>query len=232
MHLMYHYGFRIGELLGATTEDVQVVRRDGCAVPVLILRNRISDRRYQHAKNLPHPLTPAEYGTREYNDASSEVVLTKDTYRRLTAYANAAHEAAMSSHPVNYDGGKADIVARRDAPEANHYIFLNRYGRVLSADTWGERLRGYFSDAGLHVDVGVRQSNLSHRFRHGFAMYHAHFSDNPKGIMELKDMMRHRSASSTMVYFNPTLQDQLEAKSRYQEDMYSALGEFGDGVIS
>ena len=54
----------------------------------------------------------------------------------------------MEKYPDNYEKGAADIVSVLDAPESNHYVFLNRYGRVLNDQTWNAHLKNYFSEAG------------------------------------------------------------------------------------
>lgn len=56
MHMMFRYGMRLGECLGLTEEDFVTYRIKGKDVPTLIVRNRVSDRPWQHAKNKIIPL--------------------------------------------------------------------------------------------------------------------------------------------------------------------------------
>ena len=65
MRLMYCYGLRLGEVLGLTTEDLHETHRDNVLVPTLILRNRLSDKDYQYAKNLGHVDKPETYRSKE-----------------------------------------------------------------------------------------------------------------------------------------------------------------------
>ena len=104
-------------------------------------------------------------------------------------------------------------------------MFLNQYGRCLSAQTFNYHLKEYYREAGIPLDYGIKKDNLSHRLRHGFAMFHAHFSKKPVTELALKDMMRHKSISSTMVYYNPTDADKLEMEKEFQSELYQMIPE-------
>lgn len=49
LHLMYGYGLRLGECLGLTMEDITETHENGKLVPVLYIRNRMSDAKYQYS---------------------------------------------------------------------------------------------------------------------------------------------------------------------------------------
>lgn len=230
MHLMYGYGLRIGEVLSLTLEDLVEKKVGGSLAPVLVIRNRLSDRSFQHAKGRGHVLAEAGYASGAYRDSWQEIVLDYNMYDKLVDYVNSTHERAMAKYPDNYASGKADVVSQRDAPETNHYVFLNRYGRVLSGQTWGNSLKRYFAQAGIQRDWEPRRDNLSHRFRHGFAMFHAHFSPNPVSAIKLREWMRHKLLSSTMVYFNLSLEDEARLKDSFQSDLYSMIPELEGGL--
>ena len=225
LHLMYGYGLRLGECLGLTTEDIQEIHKDGKLVPILILRNRLSDTKFQYAKNLMHVQSAAQYMSHDYRISCSEIVITYELYEELISYIESAHADAMEKYPKNYTAGAADIVSLKDRPEHNHYVFLGKYGRILSDQAWNTRLKSYFSEAGIQVDHHVKEKNLSHRFRHGFAMFHARFSEHPVDALVLSRMMRHRSILSTMAYYNPTPEDELKTKTEFQEELYSLIPE-------
>ena len=225
LHLMYGYGFRLGECLGLTTEDITEIHDNGKLVPVLLIRNRMSDAKYQYAKNLLHVTSRDQYASRDYQLSRWRVIITYELYEELLDYIEHSHSDAMEMYPANYEKGKADIVSVRDAPETNHYVFLNRYGRILNDQTWNAHLKKYFFEAGIPVDHDVREKNLSHRFRQGFAMFHARFSDHPVMALELSRMMRHKSILSTMVYYNPTFEDELKTKIEFQEELYTLIPE-------
>lgn len=230
LHLMYGYGLRLGECLGLTMEDITEIYDNGKLVPVLLIRNRMSDAKYQYAKNLLHVSSRNQYKSRDYQLSRWRIIITYELYEELLDYIERVHSAAMEKYPSNYDKGAADIVSVREAPEKNHYVFLNRYGRVLSDQTWNAHLKSYFSEAGIPIDHDVREKNLSHRFRHGFAMFHARFSDHPVAALELSRMMRHKSILSTMVYYNPTFEDELKTKTEFQNELYALIPELKEPI--
>lgn len=226
MHLQYGYGLRLGEVLGLTTEDIIERYDNGNYIPTLVLRNRCSDADFQSAKTLGHPKTPDQYKKdSQLRKSKWEIQITYDLYEELLNFINDSHEYYMKKYPKNYEEGVADIVSYRDAPETNHYVFLNRYGRILSDQTWNNRLKYFFKKAGIPLDYGVKEDNLSHRFRHGFAMFHAHYSENKVDVLALQKMMRHKSVSSTMQYYNPTPEDILKMQTEFQEELYKLIPE-------
>lgn len=230
MHLMYGYGLRLGEVLGLTLEDLQEVKVKTQLMPVLILRNRLSDQKYQNSKGLPHIIDRKQYLSKDYQATSVKISITYYIYEKLVEYVNSAHSIASEKHPANYSRGAADIVSVTNIPEYNHYIFLNRYGNTLSDQTWNNSLKKYFKDANIQLDFDVRSNNLSHRFRHGFAMFHARFSEHPADLLSLQKMMRHKSISSTMVYFNPTPEEEYKIKMEFQTELYNLIPELKEGL--
>ena len=128
--------------------------------------------------------------------------------------------------PQNYQTCIADIVdpesfKKKGLPD-NRYIFVNHLGKRLSAQLWGQRLKKYFLQAGIAIDTERKENNLSHRFRHGFAMMHARYMDPPVPLHELQKMMRHRSVSSTLIYFTSTLEDEYDYKTKLQNKFYDS----------
>ena len=80
----------------------------------------------------------------------------------------------------------------------------------MSQNLWNKRLRRIMTDAGVHVDVGHRRTNLNHRFRHGYAMYivyEAKRKGMPLDEFQIKTLMRHRTIDSTQAYQRPTEHD-------------------------
>lgn len=231
LHLMYGYGLRIGEVLGLTIEDVTEVINDGNYIPVLILRNRLSDKKYQYAKNLPHVTNIKQYHSNDYIKSKQKIIITENLYEEILEYIEETHLKAMEKYSKNYNQTFADIVSYRDKLEENHYIFLNRYGRILSDQVWNKKLKKYFMEANIPIDIGVRENNLSHRFRHGFAMFHARFSEHPVDVLSLQRMMRHKKISSTMIYYNLTEEDELQIKTEFQNELYSLIPELQKGWL-
>lgn len=231
MHLMYVYGLRLGEALGLCFEDLKEVKRDGELVPVLLIRNRKSDRKFQFAKGKTHVTKTKQYKLKEYHADTDEIIITYDIYEQLIEFVEETHALLMEKYPDNYVVGTADIVSRRNKPESNHYIFLNRYGKILSDQTWNNNLKRYFRNTNIPLDFDTRKNNLSHRFRHGFAMYHAHFRKGEKArLLELQKLMRHKSITSTQIYYNPTPEEEMKIKTGFQTELYNMIPELKEGI--
>lgn len=229
MRLMYCYGLRLGEVLGLTTEDLKESHRDNTLVPIIVIRNRISDKDFQFAKNLCHVDKPETYRSKLYSRSKYEIVIDYPLYELICDYITEVHTGVMENHPDRYAAGEADIVSWRDAPESNHYIFLSNKGSVLSGQTWGNYLKKYFEECDIPIDRDCRGTNLSHRFRHGFAMLHAHYRKDPVNALELQKMMRHASLSSTMRYYNPTLEEEFKIKEEFTEELFELIPSLKEG---
>lgn len=235
MRLGYGYGLRLGEILGLTLEDVTEVSIGGQITPVLFIRNRLSDKDFQFGKNLMHPTDIRQYRSQDYTQARHRIIISDDMYELILNYIETAHSQMMQERPANYNQTIADIVSRHCELEENHYVFLNRYVKVLSDQTWGNNLKKYFEEADIPIDRDTKEGNLSHRFRHGFAMYHAHFSDHPWTALKLQHAMRHRSIRSTMIYYNLTEEDERREKESMQKELYDTIPELkilpGEGDV-
>ena len=225
MRLGYGYGLRLGEILGLTLEDVTEVSIDNQITPVLFIRNRLSDKDFQFGKNLMHPTDIRQYKSKDYTNARHRIIISDDMYELILNYIETEHSKMMQERPANYSQTLADIVSRHCELEENHYVFLNRYGRVLSDQTWGNSLKKYFEEADIPIDRNTKEGNLSHRFRHGFAMFHAHFSEHPWTALKLQHAMRHRSIRSTLIYYNLTEEDERREKEAMQEELYDTIPE-------
>lgn len=71
---------------------------------------------------------------------------------------------------------------------------------------------------------------VSIKVEHGFAMFHARFSKHPADTLSLQKMMRHKSISSTMVYYNPTPEDEYKIKMEFQKELYDMIPELKEGL--
>ncbi len=107
--------------------------------------------------------------------------------------------------------------------EDNYYVFINSIGTPLSVSTWNNTLRKIFSEVGIPVDKAKRESNLNHRFRHGYAM----FNVQHLGVKEvqLARLLRHRGLSSVLCYYRPTISDQIKLKADYTNSLYDIVPE-------
>lgn len=231
MHLMFRYGMRLGECLGLTEEDFTFYRIKDIDVPTLIVRNRLSDAPYQNAKCKLTPREVSDYDGLPYikqwrDDDYSHYYLTEsgdfaDAFQKFMAQTRARCE---KDHEQNYKACAADVVYeptfKEKGLQRNHYIFVNRLGKRLSGQLWGLTLKKYFHEAGISIDSGRKENNLSHRFRHGFAMMHARYMDPPVPVFELQKMMHHKSIQSTLIYYNPTQEDEYELRTKLQNKFY------------
>lgn len=229
MHLMFRYGMRLGECLGLTEEDFTYYRIKNIDVPTLIIRNRLSDASYQNTKRKLTPRQKSDYEGLPYiqqwrDDDYSHYYLTEngdfvDAFKKFMSQTRQRFEKNS-----NYESCEADVVYestfKEKGLEKNHYIFVNRLGRRLSGQLWGLSLKKYYCEAGIILDKDKKENNLSHRFRHGFAMMHARFMDPPVPMAELQKMMHHKRIESTMRYYNPTEEDEYEYKTKMQNKFY------------
>lgn len=231
MHLMYGYGMRLGEVLGLTLEDICETVINSKPVPYLIIRNRLSDKPYQYAKNLMHIHYPSEYKSGTYINNSQKIYLTYHFYEDFLDFIEDSHLKARNMHPEMYQTSIADCATGKMEQNENHYVFVNRFGKPLSGQTWGNTLKRYFEEAGIPLDKNTRENNLSHRFRHGFAMFHARYSAKPVDALMLQKMMRHKTIASTLVYYNPTPEDEFKTKTEFQKELYEKIPELSKPVI-
>lgn len=225
LHFMFGYGLRIGEVLGLTAEDICELKVNEKLMPIIFLRNRLSDNKFQYAKGLPHVQRKSHYFSKEYKQSAAQITISYDFYEELEKYVNLTDMNATKKYPDNNSLRLADITSNESINERNSYVFLNRYGKPLSAQTWNKRLKSYFDVLGIEYDVGVKDIGLNHRFRHGFAMFHARFSGKHIDNMQLQKMMRHRSIMSTLVYYNPTIEDEYETKKQFLDELYTSIPE-------
>ena len=234
MYLMYCHGLRRGECLGITIEDLKTIYCDGKEIPIIVLRNRASDSDDQKAKNRIAAETTLIYNDSDYisqykKDPYSRVCLVENDefYHQLLEYVELSSENAILNHEEEYKDAIADIVEKdfgaRTGLDENHYIFLNNKGRRLTGQTWDYTLKKYFKEAGIPIVQGHREGNLSHRFRHGFAMLHAHFMQPVIPPQDLQKLMRHRSIRSTMKYYNLTPEEEVKMKEDLQKSIYESM---------
>ena len=217
---MYETGMRIGEVLGLTNEDVIPQKLDDKYHNCVYIRNRVSDKRYQLAKTTIKPASIKEYHFKKYNTINAGyqmVFITDELYELLGKYIDHAHNEARKDHAKRYQNSTiADSVCGN--PD-NFYIFIYR----LSNITWNKTLRSIYEEVGIQVDEKIRDNNLSHRFRHGFAMFQ--IQERHMDAVQLAKMLRHKSVSSVMKYYRPTISDKIRIKEEYTKDLYSLIPE-------
>ncbi len=224
VRLMYETGMRIGEVLGLTNEDVVCQKIGQKYCNCVYIRNRMTDKRYQFAKTVMKITSTKDYETQAYKqlDVGYQMVfITDELYEMIGDYIDHAHEAARKRYINRYK--KTTIADSVCGHSDNFYIFTNSYGGNLSNVSWNKLLRNIFEEVNIQVDEKIRDNNLSHRFRHGFAMFQIQYR-NVKAL-ELAEMMRHKSVSSVMKYYRPTISDKIKLKEEYTEDLYNLVPE-------
>lgn len=223
IRLMFEYGLRIGEVLGITNEDVTEKKIDGVLRPIIILRNRMSDnKKYQNCKTLLKVYKKEIYKSPNYKTQKigyDLIYITDEFYEILNDYIECTLVTEKKKGNIEYS--VADTVEKHKYAPDNHYIFLNNNGRPLSSKSWNNYLRKIYDQSGIYLDHNIRKHNLNHRFRHGFAMFQVKYRNT--NVFELKEMMRHSSVSSTMIYYSLTEDDEYAMKMEFVEDLYSLI---------
>ncbi|SCP98770.1 integrase/recombinase XerD [Anaerobium acetethylicum] len=225
VRLMYQFGLRLGEVLGLTFEDLAEIEINGKLCPVLYLRDRLSDDFFQHAKTCMHITNAKQYKSKDYQTEGvgyQQIIITYDIYELLNEYIERAHAKARAHNHSRYcKKVSADTTSTINYSEDNYYVFLNSIGTVLSAQTWNKYIKSVFVRADIPIDTGSKTTNLSHRFRHGFAMFQVQYLKTH--VLELQKLMRHKSLASTMKYYNPTEEDEYKIKNTFVNELYDLI---------
>ena len=230
--LLFEHGLRIGEVFGLTLEDVKPREtRDFQAQYRLELRNRRSDTKEQNAKSAMKVTSADTYKDPDYTRNGigyQTIIIGEDLAMELLEYINTAHDSDDKNYMERRDQfATADSVPFGNPDiRRNYYVFLNTLGRPLSENLWNKNLRVIFQEAGLTVDERVRKNNLSHRLRHGYAMYLSnvlHLSD-----FDVKALLRHKNLSSTAIYHNPTPEDTERLQEQLIDKWQISLIKDGD----
>lgn len=221
IELMYGCGLRIGEVLGITLEDLEL-HPDNKDTYIIYIRNRLSDKEYQKAKTCYRVKSKDDYTHPEYNkkDTGYQMVLTNkklkdsiDKYIKLSTNITKVSDTVLDNI-MNF--ATADCVTEQR--KENRYIFLNKNGTPLSTSGWNKELKFIFKKLNIACDSKKRKDNLSHRFRHGFAMF---LMQEGYPIDEIQRRLRHSNISSTQIYTNPTKEDILKKSSELDKIMWS-----------
>ncbi|CAM4037995.1 site-specific integrase [Cohnella lubricantis] len=221
VRLMFENGLRIGEVLGLTNEDIIENERGA----YLYLRNRCSDSSDQLAKGCMTVTRKSQYKNKTYKtkDVGYQVVfLNKSLLDKINDYVNEFHQNDSPTFEKNYNQHSvADSV--ESSTESNFYIFINSIGKPLSSNLWGKILRDIFNKASLIVDKKHRETNLSHRFRHGFAMFMVRYKQIDEYNLML--LLRHSSIASVKHYYRPTDEEIAEKKTEFVNTIYEIIPE-------
>lgn len=244
VRLMFQLGLRIGEVLGLTGDDVTIEKLEdptnldnSIFAPVVFIRNRVSDKKYQKAKRLMNVIDRKQYKTTPYKTSSwgyDKIVLPKDLCDLINDYIEEEHTKYLEKDYTKIKNEKklnsyykhtiADRVSKPVPYELpNYYIFINSLGTPLSQSLWNGVNRKIFQTLGIEVDRDVKEHNLNHRYRHGFSMFHVQYRGTK--ILELKKLMRHTSIQSTAKYYRPTTEDAIKIKNEFTAELYKTIPE-------
>ncbi|MGE5626718.1 MAG: tyrosine-type recombinase/integrase [Solirubrobacterales bacterium] len=233
VRLMYECGLRLGEVLGLTLEDITTSPEDICnknkdELGKLIIRNRVSDNKWQLAKGCIIPGGFEDYKNDFYNKENVGYEVAKPTISLLSIieeYISNEHGHMTTRRRKNYLAySKADMVTDgKNLSGDNYYLFLNKNGAPLAKSGWNKIIRVIFLKTGLKVDKKERKHNLNHRFRHGYAMYLKKYHNYKE--VDLMHALRHKSILSVAIYFRPDDDDLYEANKQSTEGMYKLIPE-------
>lgn len=218
VRLMFENGLRLGEVLGITNEDI--VEND--KGNFLYIRNRSSDSSDQLAKGRMIPKNKKQYKTKKYQttDIGYQVVYLNDALlHKINDYTNEFHSNDSVKFQSNYQ--KYTYADSVDNNAENFYIFINSIGRPLSQNLWGKTLRNIFKKAGLNVDKDQRETNLSHRFRHGYAMFMVKYKH--VDALKLKELLRHNNINSVKHYYRPTDEEIIKMRTGLVDSIYEII---------
>lgn len=219
--LMYTRGLRLGEVLGITIEDIKQ-HPENPKAGLIILRNRVCDKRYQHSKGLLIPTSTEMYKSKLYLEkGKTEITIPPEFMNEIREYIDESRDIFHVSENVFRNISESSIADSVEGNSHNYYLFLNKNGSPLSNTGWGNTLKALFKFAGISIDIGNKRNNLSHKFRHGYAMYL--IDVEKKDIHDVKKEMRHKSITSTLIYYNPREEEILEETIKIQKNMLNNL---------
>ncbi len=209
--LMYTSGMRLGEVLGLTLEDIKDNEHNP-EFGTIYIRNRLTDKKYQNAKGCSKVKSLKDYNSKQYNkkDYGYQIVnIGPELYKLLKEYIDISRSVLELSEKVYNNMNFYAVADSVSDYKENQYIFLNKNGYPLSSSGWNKFIKHVFKSLNIDIDEKNKQNNLSHRFRHGFAMYL--IQTQGKSIEYVKNRMRHSSIQSTLIYYNPTEDEKLRA---------------------
>lgn len=230
VRLMYESGLRIGEVLGLTYEDLQVLENENTEIiHKVILRNRKTDKTWQSSKNLMKIKSLQDYASRDYQLRGfgyENVFISKSLFELIL---DTIEETHLKHQKLKFESWHnycvTDSVENKFKENNNFYIFTNSLGKPLSNKTLNSLIKNVFVQCGVKVNLdGGKFDGLCHRFRHGFAMYQINYNKTP--LIILKELMRHKSISSTLIYYTPDTSTIVMIKNDLTQKLYELIPEF------
>lgn len=193
----------------------------------------VIDKEYQLAKRRMPITTRRTYRTKAYRDDTTKTFISLELIDLIFEYMNTAHDSynrktttSKKLFDKNYKNYTVtDIVDKRGnidedgypILDENCYVFINSIGKPLSITLWNRILRQIYTKCNIKLDRGKKENNLSHRLRHGFAMFLVQYKRIK--IEDLMKLMRHVSILSTEKYYNPTDDDIALIKEDFSKEI-------------
>ena len=221
-HLLYIYGFRLGECLALTQEDITMVRDYDQMRPAIIIRKRVGAKRWSRAKTVQEVKRKEDYNTKHEDKCT--IIITMDFFKNLAKFIDSEMAFMKKRFPNKIHEIEADVCNPVEfGGEHNHFIFVNHNrGTRLDNQAWNRKIKAYFLEVGLVLDCDVRDKNLSHRLRHGCAMLYYRYIEEDRRLTlnQLKDFMRHKNIHTTTIYTKPTLTDVTAIREKFQGELF------------
>ena len=223
--LMYEYGMRIGEVLGLTIEDVLGTNITKDNHGILVIRNRYTDKHYQSAKGCMKTISRNIYNRPEYHKVGlgkafgcEYIKISLEALSKIENYIKKTRSSNFWGN-VSYNNLKkkniADKVTDRKDVKRNSYIIVSKNGTPLCSKAWDNIVKQIFKMVNLDLDFNKKEYGLSHRFRHGFAMFKVLIEKYDR--LELQKVLRHTNIHSCESYFSLT----VSQKSKLVHDAYT-----------
>ncbi len=212
--LMYEYGLRIGEVLGLTLEDIINSKISKSGVHEIEIRNRFSDRPWQHCKGCMtiysrNCYQEEEYFKKGYRNAGYQVIkVTDETMDLFEAYINEYFTNPFISEKLKsnlHNKNIADKVKELDKENLNFYLIVSKNYTPLTCNSWNRILKKIFEELRIPFDIEIKKEGLNHKFRHGFAMFKVLIEGYDE--LKLQRALRHSNPNSCRMYFKPTEED-------------------------
>ena len=224
VRLMFQMGFRIGENLSLTIDDIGYSTKNKQKTYKILFRNRVSGSKHQKCKNLMTVNRVEDYKDSMYsvkNYGYTELPIANGLYDLIERYIDTIHMKCRTKHPATYELSIADIVNPRfgNPDPQNRYLMLGNKGAPLGYEFWRNIIKEIYIKAEIEIDKGSKKHNLNHRLRHGFAMYHVLVKNVTPMI--LQKYLRQRNPKSCMIYFRPTNEDIAAIKEMFEDKLFN-----------
>lgn len=124
VRLMFQCGLRIGETLGLTFEDLEIIHEDDNNICLAYIRNRYTDQPYQMAKSCINISDKKQYDQKDYQlrDVGFQIVIMPlDLFDLMNNYINEFHLTARSNYSENYYKLNLADTVTKDFKENNFY---------------------------------------------------------------------------------------------------------------